>query len=161
MRITVLSDTHIPIRLGALPGRVYEVCAESDLILHCGDVVERCVLRDLERFAPVKAVHGNMDPYDLQERYPEALEFELDGFRICMTHGRGPRFGIENRILARFAPRKPGMILFGHSHVFHHDVKDGVIRLNPGSPADVTGSRSFAVLSLEHGEVTSVEQVLF
>lgn len=161
MRLAVLSDTHIPTRLGALPGRVYEVCAESDLILHCGDVVERSVLMDLERFAPVKAVHGNMDPQDLRERFPESLELDLEGFRICMTHGAGPRFGIENRILTRFAPRNPDMILFGHSHVYHQDVKDGVIRLNPGSPAEGRGRRSFAVLTLEHGEMTGLEQVLF
>jgi len=161
LRIAVLSDTHIPTRLGAMPGRVVEACAESDLILHCGDMVDRSVPRELERFAPVKAVHGNMDPRDLQERYPEFLELDLEGFRIFMTHGTGPRFGIENRIHARFAPQRPDMVIFGHSHVFHHDVRDGVIRLNPGSPAEPGGRRSFAVLTLEHGAVTGLERVLF
>ena len=161
MRITVLSDTHIPTRLGALPGRVYESCAETDLILHAGDVVELSVLRDLERFAPLKAVHGNMDPYDLRERYPEALELEAEGFSICMTHGTGMRYGIENRILARFAPMDPDVIVFGHSHVFFHDVKDGVTRLNPGSLANPKGKRSFAILTLVKGNQPEAEHVLF
>ena len=161
MRIAVLSDTHIPTRLGALPGRVYEVCAECDLILHSGDMVEREVIRDLERFAPVKAVHGNMDPYDISARYPDTFMIEIEGFRVCMTHGTGARFGIENRIYRKFRDLEPDVIIFGHSHVFHSDVHEGTLRLNPGSLANTKGRRSFAVLTLNRGEQPSVEHILF
>lgn len=161
MKIAVLSDTHIPTRLGSLPGRVYEVCTECDLILHAGDMVDRSVAIDLERFAPLKAVHGNMDAYDLRDRYPENLEIELEGFRICMTHGTGARFGIENRILKRFSQRKPDIIIFGHSHVYNSDFKDGVLRLNPGSVCGGSGRRSFAILTLEKSQKPKVERILF
>ena len=161
MKIAVLSDTHIPTRLGAIPGRVYEVCAECDLILHAGDVVELSVIRDLERFAPLKAVHGNMDPYDVTKKYPESLEIQIEGKRICMTHGTGARFGIEKRVQKRFEPRKPDIVIFGHSHVFSSDTNNGVLRLNPGAVSDSKGKRSMAILTLEEDSEPSVEKVLF
>jgi len=161
LRIAILSDTHIPTRLGALPGRVYEICAECDLILHSGDIVEREVIRDLERFAPLKAVHGNMDPYDISTRYPESLILDIEGFKICMTHGTGSRFGIENRIYKRFKDLKPDVIIFGHSHVFHSDIHEGTLRLNPGALCERKGRRSFAVLTLEKNSQPEVEHILF
>ncbi|MBD3278453.1 MAG: YfcE family phosphodiesterase [Candidatus Aegiribacteria sp.] len=161
MKIAVLSDTHIPTRLGALPGRVYEVCAECDLILHAGDCVERDVLIDLERFAPVKAVHGNMDPSDLASSYPEALELELEGFRVCMTHGWGAGYKLENRVQKRFSPRNPDLVIFGHSHTFHNSVKSGVLSLNPGAVCSKKGKRSIALLTLEEGNQPEVEQIKF
>lgn len=159
MKIAVLSDTHIPTRLGALPGRVYEVCAECDLILHSGDMVDISVIHDLQRFASVKAVHGNMDPYELRNMYPESLELELEGYKICMTHGTGSRFNIENRILNRFISEKPDIIIFGHSHVYHKDVKNGVLRLNPGAVSESMKKRSMAILKLENGKEPEVERI--
>ncbi|MCD4775774.1 MAG: metallophosphatase family protein [Candidatus Aegiribacteria sp.] len=161
MKIAVLSDTHIPTRLGAIPGRVYEICVECDLILHSGDMVDKSVIIDLERFAPVKAVHGNMDPYDIFSKYPESLELEIEGKRICMTHGTGARFGIENRIFKRFKSRNPEIIIFGHSHVFCNDIKDGVLRLNPGAVSGSIGSRTMALLTLEKGKKPLVEKISF
>ena len=161
MKIAVLSDSHIPTRLGAIPGRVYEICAESDLILHSGDMVDMSVIIDLERFAPVKAVYGNMDPYDITRRYPEILELELEGIRICMTHGSGARFGIENRILKRFNSRNPDIVIFGHSHVFNNDIKDGVLRLNPGAVSGSIGNRTMATLTIEENRKPEVEKITF
>ncbi len=161
MKIAVLSDTHIPTRLGAIPGRVYEICTEADLILHSGDMVDMSVVIDLERFAPVKAVHGNMDPFEINRKYPDSLELELEGHRICMTHGTGARYGIEKRILRRFKSRKPDIIIFGHSHVFNNDTKDGVLRLNPGAVSGSSGSRSMALLTLEKDKKPIVEKITF
>jgi len=161
LKIAVLSDTHIPTRLGAIPGRVYEICAESDLILHSGDMVDKSVITDLQRFAPVKAVHGNMDPYEITNRYPENLELELEGHRIFMTHGTGARFGIENRIQKRFKSLNPDVIIFGHSHVFNADIKDGVLRLNPGAVSGSKGIRTMALLTLEKDEKPEVEKISF
>lgn len=161
MKIAVLSDSHIPARLGAIPGRVYEICAESDLILHSGDMVDQSVIIDLERFAPVKAVHGNMDPFDICRRYPESLELELEGHRICMTHGTGARFGIENRIFRRFKSQNPDIIIFGHSHIFNDDIKDGVLRLNPGAVSGSSGNRTMALLTLEKDKKPQVQKITF
>jgi uncharacterized protein len=161
LKIAVLSDSHIPTRLGAIPGRVYEICAESDLILHSGDIVNPAVIIDLERFAPVKAVCGNMDPYEIRNRYPEILELELEGHKIVMTHGTGARFGIENRILKKLKPRNPDIIIFGHSHIFHDDTMDGVLRLNPGAVSGSSGNRTMALLTIFEGKEPIVEKIQF
>ena len=51
-----------------------------------------------------------MDPYKLRDMYPESLELNLEGYKICMTHGTGSRFRIENRILSRFISEKPDIV---------------------------------------------------
>ena len=46
-------------------------------------------IEDLERFAPLKADHGNMDGIDTYQRYPDRLILELEGFTIGFTHDSG------------------------------------------------------------------------
>lgn len=161
MKVAVLSDTHVPTRAGNLPGRVYEVCCEADLVLHCGDFVELDVYRDLQRFAPVRGVLGNMDGYDLRCILPETLAFTLEGTKVCMTHGSGPRTGLRERVKALFEPQEPGIILFGHSHRFTEFRESGLLMLNPGAVEGSRGNRSMALLTLEKGAEPLVEQVLF
>ncbi len=124
-------------------------------------MVNQSVIIDLERFAPVKAVHGNMDPFDICRRYPESLELELEGHKICMTHGTGARFGIENRIFRRFKSQNPDIIIFGHSHIFNDDIKDGVLRLNPGAISGSSGNRTMALLTLEKDKKPEVQKISF
>ncbi len=159
MKIAVLSDTHIPTRLGSLPGRVCEVCAGSDLVIHAGDIVEASVLRELQLLAPVRAVHGNMDPYDLRSRLTESLELELKGSRVFVTHGTGARQGIQDRMYRRFARGEPDILIFGHSHVYHEETRNGVLLLNPGAVSGGRGDRSMALLTLEESSAPKVEKV--
>lgn len=161
MIVAVLSDTHVPTRAGNLPGRVYEVCCEADLVLHCGDFVEPDVYRDLQRFAPVRGVLGNMDGYGLQAFLPATLAFTLEGTKVCMTHGSGSRTGLRERVKALFEAQAPGIILFGHSHRFTEYRESGLLMLNPGAVEGSRGNRSMALLTLEKGAEPIVEQILF
>ncbi len=161
MLIAVLSDTHVPSRVACLPGRVYEVCAEADLVLHCGDFVEADVYRDLQRFAPVRGVLGNMDGGALAGMLREEEVFTLEGMTVCMTHGSGPPFGLENRVMKRFAHRNPRVVLFGHSHRYTEREENGVLLLNPGAVAAARGERSMALLTLVPDGNPRVERVLF
>ncbi|MBN1433966.1 YfcE family phosphodiesterase [Candidatus Fermentibacterales bacterium] len=157
MRIAVLADTHVPSRLGSVQGRVYEECADSDLILHAGDLVEADVLRDLERFADVRAVRGNMDDASLQNALPDKQIFELEGFRIGLTHGSGAPLGITSRVLRTFGGQELDIIIHGHSHHYSLQRMDDLMILNPGAVVD----RSFAVLTLQSGEEPQVEHITF
>lgn len=140
---------------------MYEVCCEADLVLHCGDFVELDVYRDLQRFAPVRGVLGNMDGYDLRSILPETLTFTIEGTKVCMTHGSGPRAGLQERVEAFFRAQSPGIILFGHSHRFTEHRENGVLILNPGAVEGSRGARSMALLTLERGTEPLVEQILF
>jgi putative phosphoesterase len=160
LRIAVLSDSHIPTRLGSFQGRVYEEIADSDLIVHAGDMVEMDALRDLERFADVRAVRGNMDDISLKTSLPEKIVFEAEGFRIGVTHGSGAPFGITRRVLDQFEGEVPfpRIIIHGHSHVFKVEEKRGALVINPGALVD----RSFGILTIAgDGEKPLFERVTF
>ncbi len=145
----------------ALPGKVYEVCSEADLVLHSGDLIERDVIRDLERFAPLRAVQGNMDVPDVKAILPEKYISEIEGHKVCMTHGRGAPMGLAGRVLGWFREEDPDVVIFGHSHIFLHTTMKGTTILNPGSAAGRSGQRSMAILTLDEGKEPVVEQVLF
>src|SRR6188768_3047522 len=82
MRIGLISDTH-----GKLRPAVFERLAGVDLIFHAGDIGSLDIITELETIAPVQAVHGNTDDFDVRDRYRETLELVADGKRIAVTHG--------------------------------------------------------------------------
>jgi len=107
---------------------------QAELILHAGDVVAASVLRDLEAFAPVEAVFGNMDEPALREALPERRLVSVEGVRIGMVHVPGERAGREERLVSWF----PGCdaVVYGHTHVPQLERHRGVWILNPGSPTE-------------------------
>ena len=56
MKIGVISDTHLAGEGTGLPGQVFDVFNNVDLILHCGDLECIGVLDELEKLAPVQGV---------------------------------------------------------------------------------------------------------
>ena len=92
------------------------------------------VLRELEAFAPVEAVFGNMDEPALQEALPERRVIAVEGVRIGMVHVPGERAGREERLVSWF----PGCeaVVYGHTHVPQLELHRGVWILNPGSPTE-------------------------
>ena len=82
MRLGIIADTH-----GLLRPEVFDVFSGVDHILHAGDVGPLSLLGELEALAPVTAVYGNTDGWDLRDRLPKVARLELDGFTIVITHG--------------------------------------------------------------------------
>jgi putative phosphoesterase len=132
--VAVISDTHMPRGGRVLPRACVDRLKAADLVLHAGDVVDADVLGELERLAPVVAVHGNMDRPDLVAALPRERVVEVDEIRIGMVHIAGPRLGREDRLVAKF----PGCaaVVYGHTHVPQVELHDGVWILNPGSPTE-------------------------
>jgi putative phosphoesterase len=104
------------------------------LILHAGDVVGVSMLRELETFAPVEAVHGNMDEPALRAELPERRVVEVGGVRIGLVHIPGARAGREERLVSWFPGC--GAVVYGHTHVPQVEHYRGVWILNPGSPTE-------------------------
>lgn len=157
MKIVVLSDTHIPVRLQTLPGLVYEACADADLIIHAGDIEDRSVINDLLRFAPVKAVCGNMDLLP----YPEILDLKLLDFSVCVAHGSGSYHNVRERLRRRFKTSEPDIIIHGHTHIFHWKKEHGIWFLCPGAVSNSRGNRSIAILAIEKGKTPQVKKIIF
>ena len=134
MRIGVISDTH-----GLLRPEVAEVFAGVGHIIHAGDIGDGSVLAALRAIAPVTFVEGNVDASDGFE----VTTVDLDGLRILVTHilprpsAPGPHVltYLEGLSGGRHAgaPRTPDFVIFGHSHLPHDEVVDGVHYFNPAS----------------------------
>jgi putative phosphoesterase len=105
----------------------------ADHILHAGDVTDPGVLDELKTMAPVSAVIGNCDAFDVREwgAYEE-LEIELGGIKIAMLHDSGPTKGRRERMRKRFPDAR--VVVFGHSHMPYNTDADGLLLFNPGSP---------------------------
>jgi uncharacterized protein len=133
-----------------LPGGLTPHLERADLILHAGDLLVEDVLYELEAYAPVRAVRGNMDGWSVG--LPETLEFEVGGVPVAMIHDSGQKKGRRNRMRRRFPDAR--VVVFGHSHIPWLDDEDGLMLLNPGSPTDRRRQpdHTFALLNAEAGE---------
>ena len=116
------------------------------------------MLREVEAFAPVEAVFGNMDEPALQAELPERRMVEVEGVRIGLVHIAGARAGREERLVSWF----PGCdaVVYGHTHIPQVEQHRGVWVLNPGSPTERrrAAQHSMLVLRVEEGRF-DIEQV--
>ncbi|MEW6140175.1 MAG: metallophosphoesterase family protein [Thermodesulfobacteriota bacterium] len=132
MKIGVLSDTHLRTPNAALEHILEVIFADTDMILHAGDIVTRSVLDRLEERG-VLAVCGNMDDHEVADSLPPTRIIEAAGKRIGLIHGWGSGEGLAARILARFGEDLPDVIVYGHSHDPFCGMVNGTYMFNPGS----------------------------
>ena len=129
MKRAILSDTH-----GLLRPEVAEHLKTADAILHGGDVNKPGIVDQLERYAPLYVVRGNNDK-EWAEQIPHDLTITLGGVTFYRVHNKkevpADLTGID-------------AVVFGHSHKYLLEERDGVLWLNPGS----CGPRRF------HQEIT-------
>jgi len=126
MKIVIISDTH-----GLLRAEVFEVFAGVEHILHGGDVGDPEILDELAAIAPVTAVWGNVDGFDVRERTTEIAEVELAGARIVVLHGM--QLGSPTPEKAAVAHPEAALVVFGHSHKPVVKQVGSVLAVNPGS----------------------------
>jgi uncharacterized protein len=135
LRIAVISDTHMPRGSRRLPEECVRRLEEADLIVHAGDLSRMLVLRELESYGPVVAVHGNVDDAEVGAALPEVASFEAGGAIIGIVHDAGSAKGRLARLRRRFPDADA--VVFGHSHIpLHEQGPDGFQIFNPGSPTE-------------------------
>ena len=92
----------------------------------CRDVGDPAIFSKLSEIAPVVAVRGNVDRGGWAKTLPLTNLLEVEGITIYILHN------LEDLDLkpeaARFAA-----VIYGHSHIPKHEVKNGVLYFNPGS----------------------------
>lgn len=125
-RIGILSDTH-----GLLRPEVTEILQTCDVIFHAGDIDRPDILDKLKALKPLYAVRGNADK-EWAESLPAELTAELFGYRFYMIHNK--KESSADALDADF-------IIYGHSHKYFHEKRNGQIWLNPGS----CGKRRFTL----------------
>lgn len=129
MKLAILSDTH-----GLLRPQVVEHLKTADAILHGGDINKPAIVEQLQQYAPLYIVRGNNDK-EWAEDIPHDLTVTLEGITFFMVHNKkevpADLSGVD-------------VVVFGHSHKYVQEEKDGLLWLNPGS----CGPRRF------HQEIT-------
>ncbi|MFC1974275.1 metallophosphoesterase family protein [Chloroflexota bacterium] len=134
MRIGLISDTHIPEAVKALPPEVSEAFQGVDLILHAGDIYILSVLDELERVAPILAAKGD-DDYGLRDkRIEEIHNLTIEGLTIWLSH-TSYTWNIHS---AHYPAKKqfektPDIIVSGHTHSPIVESHNGTLFINPGS----------------------------
>jgi putative phosphoesterase len=126
MKIGIISDTH-----GLLRAEVFEVFAGVERVLHAGDVGDPAILDELAAIAPVTAVWGNVDGFDVRQRTTEIAEVELADARVVVLHGM--QLGAPTPEKAAAAYPDAALVVFGHSHKPVIRQVGPVLAVNPGS----------------------------
>jgi hypothetical protein len=133
VQIAVISDTHLPRGPRRLPDACVERLERADLIVHAGDLTTIAVLRELQGYGEVVAVHGNVDDAEVRAALPATAVVETEGATIAVIHDAGPAKGRLARMRRRFP--QADAVVFGHSHIpLHERAEDGFQIFNPGSP---------------------------
>ena len=150
IRIAVLSDSHGWLRRCVV--REVQVCSH---ILHAGDIIRESDLDELALYGQLYAVRGNNDWWMQGVRdLAGVLRFRIGGVNFLMVHDRMdvPRDlnGVD-------------VVVYGHSHRYSEETKDGRLWLNPGScgRARFGGDVTMAKITLQNGRVNRVIRIDF
>jgi putative phosphoesterase len=147
LRLGIIADTH-----GLLRPEVFTLFEGVDRILHAGDIGAPDLLAELEAIAPVTAVWGNTDGFDLRARLPEVVETRIEGFDFLLVHGH--QVGVPSPERLNRAWPAAEIIVFGHTHKPLLTVVDQVVTvMNPGGagPRRFDLPASVGIMELEPG----------
>jgi hypothetical protein len=117
------------------PG-LHEAFRGVDVILHAGDVGRIGIIDELSTIAPVQAVYGNVDGWDIRAEHPLQLTEMVGGVEIWMTHIGGRPGRWAKGIRGELAARNPDVFICGHSHILKVERTKNPVNLvyiNPGA----------------------------
>ncbi len=118
IRAAVISDTH-----GLLRPEVESVIQSCDVIIHGGDFDSQMVYHKLNVRQPLYAVRGNNDGY-WAEQLPLIRRFCLGDVSFLLVHD-------QEDVPADLQDVR--VVIFGHSHRYCQQEREGRLWLNPGS----------------------------
>jgi putative phosphoesterase len=131
-RVVIMGDSHVR-DASRLPADVFALAARADHIIHTGDISVMEVLHVLRTWAPVTAVHGNVDDMETRASVPVTAQVIIGGVTFGVVHDAGARQGRHER-LAQLLP-SCDVRVYGHSHEPELSrLHGGGWVLNPGSP---------------------------
>lgn len=114
--IVILSDSHDLLR-----DEIMQEMVAADVILHAGDLCAPTIVEAIYACGEAHIVRGNND---YGKALPKTLTLTIEGLRFLMVHDR-------HDLPKRLPP--VDVIVYGHSHRYSAERKEGVLWLNPGS----------------------------
>ncbi|MFH1367881.1 MAG: metallophosphoesterase family protein [Elusimicrobiota bacterium] len=141
-RIGVIADTHyVPYKAAGFPlDKIKEIFDKTSLIIHAGDLTNLNMLEMLEDIAPVEAVCGNMDSFEVSMRVPKKKTVNCGGKNIGIIHGFGSPEEFPQKLFGYFSGEKLDILIFGHTHLPFNKKVSGILCFNPGSPVKPAAS---------------------
>lgn len=129
-KIGVLSDSH-----GYIHPGLYTFFEKCDEIWHAGDMLSDEILYNLENIAPVRAVYGNCDGWDIRGRIPKLQLFSCEEHKVAMMHIVGKPGHYEAEAAKVIHEEKPTILVAGHSHILRviRDPQHNLLFINPGA----------------------------
>jgi uncharacterized protein len=163
MKITVLSDTHLPKGKRKLPDILLKDIEESELIIHAGDFQSEETYKELADLRELAGVFGNTDDPEIKGILPQSRICLVQGVKIGIVHGDGKGKTTEKRARAAFDRDEVDMIIFGHSHIPYLRYHEGVLLFNPGSPTDKRKMPMFShgVMEIGNGGDWSIQHRIY
>lgn len=130
MKIGIISDTH-----GYIHPEISSFFEKCDEIWHAGDIGSMEVLEELQLIAPVRAVYGNCDDWDIREHTTESLVFPCEGHKVALMHIVGNGNYYSTPAMNLIQAEHPTIFVAGHSHILKvmNDTRNQLMFINPGS----------------------------
>ncbi|CAM4008528.1 metallophosphoesterase family protein [Mesobacillus thioparans] len=161
MKVVVVSDTHMPKKAKQLPMILKRDLEDCDYIIHAGDWQTVELYHQLQQYAPIIGVTGNVDGPELKSLLNLKEVFLAGDFRIGIVHGYGTGKTTEKRAIDAFADDPVDCIIYGHSHIPVLKENNGVVIFNPGSPTDKRRQKEFSYGILTIGERIEGKHIFF
>ncbi|MFJ7934969.1 metallophosphoesterase [Sporosarcina sp. NPDC096371] len=146
MKLVVMSDSHgdkeTVKAVSALP---------ADAIFHCGDSelsFDDPVLHTMYR------VRGNCDR---DARFPTSIVVDVQVKKVLAVHGH--EHDVRSSLMGLYYSAKElgaDIVLFGHSHLYGAEMKDGILFLNPGSTMQPRGGKEATYAVVDWDETVRV-----
>ncbi|MBQ9135281.1 MAG: metallophosphoesterase [Lachnospiraceae bacterium] len=128
MKILIISDTH---KRNDNFFRVMDMIGPVDMVIHCGDIEGSEYAIEAGAGCPVEMVAGNNDFFS---QLPVEREFEIEKYKVWLTHGHHYYVSMGNERLKQEArSRGVDIVFYGHTHRPDIDLEDDVMVINPGS----------------------------
>lgn len=115
IRAAVISDTH-----GLLRPEVEQIIQSCDVVIHAGDFDSQMLYHKLNIKQPLYGVRGNNDGY-WAEHLPQIRRFSLEGVSFLVVHDQGD---VPSQL------QDVQVVIFGHSHMYYQQERDGRLWLN-------------------------------
>lgn len=128
MKILIVSDTH---RRNENLYEVVERIGKIDVLIHCGDT--ECPSELIEEIAGCHTiiVRGNNDFFSMMDK---ERVVNISKYKVMIVHGHTYNVSLGVDMLVDEAmSRGANIVMYGHTHRPHLEIRDDIIILNPGS----------------------------
>ncbi len=129
-KIGLISDTH-----SHWDDKFVKYFQFCDEIWHAGDIGHINIVDKLNKIAPLKGVHGNIDNNTIRQEFSKELLIKHGNIKIFMTHIGGYPLKYNKYCKNKLTYLKPQIFICGHSHVCKivYDKNFKLLYINPGA----------------------------